>query len=345
MDYALHCEHYSYQLKTPLSLSYGSYAFRDALILKITSGVNVGYGEVTAILYYGWTLEKLLAEAAVFLQAPEKFMAWDPDARAFIRTHKFSELFTPIRAMVDNALWDLNFRIKQKPFYTYLSNYFSNKKMEAVSCMTISGNTLAEYIDALNKNSFPIVKIKCGHDFDLALIQQLKNYNCNFYIDANAGWTLDWIQKHAEDIQAVNIKMLEQPLGVQHNSDNKIVSQLFDFPILADESFQQEEDLQKLMPYFDGFNIKLMKCGGISAALRILEKLKTAQKQSMVGCMTEGSIGISAAAPFAFYTDFCDLDGALLVANDPAQGSAVQPDGTIEISSENGLGVSMIKNN
>jgi len=112
-------------------------------------------------------------------------------------------------------------------------------------------------------------------------------------------------------------------------------------PIIADESCQVEADVIKCHNHFHGINVKLVKCGGLTSAKRMLEKAKKLQMKTMLGCMTESTVGISAIAHLLPLLDVVDMDGALLLTNDIATGVVVE-NGDISYSNDNGIGVTLL---
>ena len=116
------------------------------------------------------------------------------------------------------------------------------------------------------------------------------------------------------------IEFIEQPISRPDDLDLRMIKKSTNIPILADESFHHLEDLDKLVGAYHGINIKLMKCGGITPALEIIQAAKERDLKIMLGCMTETSIGITAAAQLIPFCDYVDLDGAMLIAKDLAEG-------------------------
>mgnify|MGYP000725291105 FL=1 len=138
------------------------------------------------------------------------------------------------------------------------------------------------------------------------------------------------------------MEFLEQPLAVDDLEGQKLLYQNSALPVIADESCIVESDVEKCAEYFHGVNIKLTKCGGITPALRMIAKAKALGLKTMVGCMTESTVGISAIAQLAPMLDYVDMDGALLLKNDTATGVKITSEKVI-YPSENGTGVKLFK--
>jgi len=160
-------------------------------------------------------------------------------------------------------------------------------------------------------------------------------------IDANCGWTAGQALLYAYDLMELGVELVEQPLPAEDWKGMKEVYKNALIPLFADESCVSEEDVEKCVGHFHGINIKLMKCGGITPALRMIKKAKELGLKVMMGCMTECSIGISAIAHFLPLLDFVDMDGILLNANDPATGVTINEDGTANFPEVNGTGVKL----
>ncbi len=157
-------------------------------------------------------------------------------------------------------------------------------------------------------------------------------------VDANTSWTPEIAFERLEELGAYPVELVEQPYPPQRN---EAVAELRDrcgVPIVADESFRHVGDLPEILGRFDGVNIKLSKCGGIRQALTSIHAARRHGLKIMLGCMTQSSLGISAAAQVAPLVDYVDLDGHLLVRDDPWEGLGLD-DGRIVLSPDAGLGV------
>lgn len=187
---------------------------------------------------------------------------------------------------------------------------------------------------------YPILKVKLGVDNDLEIISKIRKLTDKpIRVDANEGWKIKeealqkilWLEKQ-------NIEFIEQPMPSSQLADIKWLHDRVKIPFIADESVSRLEDINKLIGIFDGINIKLMKAGGLREAIRMIGQAKEFGLKIMLGCMIETSIGISAAAQLLPLADYADLDGNLLITNDPFEGVKYE-DGILILSDEPGLGV------
>jgi L-alanine-DL-glutamate epimerase-like enolase superfamily enzyme len=170
-----------------------------------------------------------------------------------------------------------------------------------------------------------------------------KQNNAIFRIDANCAWNVDETINNAKALKKLDVEFLEQPLPAEDIEGSRKVFLNSVLPIIADESCQVEGDVDKCHKYFHGVNIKLVKCGGLTPARRMLKKAKGYQMKTMIGCMTESSVGISAIAHLLPELDYVDMDGAMLLSNDIAQGITMN-NGNISYSVLNGTGVKLLNN-
>ena len=133
------------------------------------------------------------------------------------------------------------------------------------------------------------------------------------------------------DIEQYKPVLIEQPLPVNSFHQMKELSGIFSIPFYADESCQTPADINKLPGHFTGINIKLMKCGGITPAIEMISKARNLGLSVLIGCMSESSVGCTAAAHLTPLADYADLDGPYLIANDPFAGMIVQ-EGKIKVN-------------
>ena len=189
---------------------------------------------------------------------------------------------------------------------------------------------------------WPIYKIKLGTDKDIEIITALRQQtDAIFRVDANCAWTADQTIEYAPKLKALGVEFIEQPLPKEDFEGMKKVFQQSVLPVIADESCQTERDVKKCHQHFHGINIKLMKCGGLTPARRMIKEAKALGMKLMVGCMTESTIGISAIAQLLPLLDYVDMDGPLLIRNDIATGVIVI-DGKAHFPDENGTGAQLI---
>jgi L-alanine-DL-glutamate epimerase-like enolase superfamily enzyme len=158
-------------------------------------------------------------------------------------------------------------------------------------------------------------------------------------VDANCAWTPREAVSRIAALEKFGIEFVEQPIPPGDTDAMRFVRENISVPVIADESVETSSDIPALVGAVDGINIKLMKCGGIREALELIVVARAAGLRVMLGCMVESSLGITAAAHIAPLVDYCDLDGNLLISNDPFVGVRALG-GKIRLPDVPGLGVS-----
>ena len=189
-------------------------------------------------------------------------------------------------------------------------------------------------------NRFNILKVKLGRDNDKELIEAVRSVtDLPLAVDVNQGWSDRF---HALDmiywLKEQGVEMVEQPLPVNRVYDTAWLSERSPLPVFADESVQGVKDLVRIKGVFTGVNIKLMKCGGLREAHKMVDIARAMGMKVMLGCMTETSCGISAAAQLSPAVDFADLDGNLLITNDCFRGVEVEK-GRLVLGDRPGIGI------
>jgi L-alanine-DL-glutamate epimerase-like enolase superfamily enzyme len=186
---------------------------------------------------------------------------------------------------------------------------------------------------------WPVYKIKLGTDHDLEIVRELRRHtDAVFRVDANCGWTPDEAIRNSVELKELNVEFIEQPLVATDWGGMRYVFANSALPIAADESCIVEADVERCADCFHIINIKLTKCGGLTPARRMIDRGRQLGLQVMVGCMTESTVGISAIAQLLPLLDYVDMDGALLLAEDVADGVWIEQ-GHCRYPAENGCGV------
>jgi L-alanine-DL-glutamate epimerase-like enolase superfamily enzyme len=188
---------------------------------------------------------------------------------------------------------------------------------------------------------FPALKIKVGGPSDLDTLRAVREvYQGPIRVDANTGWTRDDAERLLPDLVALGVELIEQPFPARAYRDLGWLQERSALPIVADESAVVLDDLDALDGVVAGVNVKLAKCGGIAAAKAMLEEARDRGFRTFLGCMEETSVGIAASATVASLADWVDLDGNLLLADDPFEGLELGPDKRWRLADRPGLGLS-----
>lgn len=330
---------FTLRLKHTFSISRESHDFQDTLIVSLTKDGQTGYGEATSNPYYGITVEHMTEEITALENEINHYDFSDPQ-----RFHAFlTEKGLPNFALcaLDLAAHDLYGKLMGKPLYqiwnTSISKYPTTN-------YTIGLDTVEKMKAKILEKPWPIYKIKLGTENDVAIIKELRAItNAVFRIDANCAWSAKETIFNAPLLKELGVEFLEQPLKADDWQGMEQVMHHSVLPVIADESCITEEDVDKCALHFSGINIKLTKCGGLTPALRMVTKAKELGLKVMVGCMTESTVGISAIAQLLPQLDFVDMDGAMLLSEDIAEGVRITSYGKVIFPKLGGSGITLVK--
>ena len=179
---------------------------------------------------------------------------------------------------------------------------------------------------AADAREYPILKVKVGTPHDVENLHAIRDARPDAIIrvDANEAWTAKEAVERIRELMVYELEFVEQPVPGRDLEGLGRVRDAVPLPIIADESCIVPEDVPRVAPYVDGINIKLMKCGGLYPALQMINLARAHHLQIMMGCMIESSIAITAAAHLSPLIDYADLDGNLLIDDDPWRGVTVE---------------------
>ncbi|MBO0781056.1 MAG: dipeptide epimerase [Ktedonobacteraceae bacterium] len=323
------------KLATPFRIARGVQYTASNAIVQITHNEYTGYGEAAPSKYYGESVETVLACIAMFAGnlGDDPFFIDDIHQRL----HKIIGLNPAAKAAVDMALYDIMGKMLGIPLYKLLG---LNPERAAYTSFTIGIDTPSEMAKkALLAREYPILKIKVGTRQDLDIIKAIRDVSsATLRVDANAGWTPKEAIKNINAFAQYNIEFVEQPVPAHDLEGLKLIRDNVPLPIISDESSITVDDIPRLAGCVDGINIKLMKCGGIYKALKMIHVARAHNLRVMIGCMIESSLSITAAAHLTPLVDYADLDGNLLIYDDPYEGVRVEQ-GKLMLPNRPGLGV------
>jgi len=312
---------YDLKLKHTFRISRKSIDFQPSLIIELRDGDFSGFGEATSNPYYNITIEILQNDIEQIRNLVEDTNNETPDEfwnkiSPFLKNNPFA------LCALDNAYHDLYARKKGKKLYELWNYDISNNPL---TNYTIGIGTIENMIAKMEELPWPIYKIKLGTPEDIAIVTELRKHSdAVFRVDANCAWTVDETLDNAEILKKLNVEFIEQPLKANDWEGQREVFKNSVLPVIADESCITESDVAKCHNHFHGVNIKLMKCGGITPGKRMIAEAKKLGLKTMVGCMTESTVGISAIAHLLPVLDYVDMDGALLLSEDIASGVTIK---------------------
>lgn len=329
---------YSLHLKHTFSISRESHDFQDSLVVGLSLNGETGYGEATANPYYKITVESMMQEIEKIKEDILSFNFTTPELFHQFLVDKGLTNFAI--CALDLAAHDLYGKLEGKPLYAL---WGTNTEKYPITNYTIGIASIGEMVVKMKEQPWPIYKIKLGTDNDVVIVKELRKHtDAIFRIDANCAWTAEETIHNAPLLKDLGVEFLEQPLKADNWEGMEKVMHHSVLPIIADESCIVESDVEKCALHFSGINIKLTKCGGLTPALRMIKKGKELGLKVMVGCMTESSVGISAVAQLVPQLDYVDMDGAMLLRKDIAQGIQITDDGSLIFPKLNGSGVTLL---
>ncbi|HHM21289.1 MAG TPA: dipeptide epimerase [Bacteroidetes bacterium] len=325
-------------LKEAFTISRDSYSERRAVIVELEAAGHKGYGEASEHSYYGIDRAAMLEQARAIGPVIENYSFDNPaNFWHYMAPHVRNNPF--LQCAIDNAAHDLHGRICRQPCHRQWG-------LEAAGLIktsyTLSIAPVEKMIEKIRSTGFDIYKIKLGTPDDMDILRQLRQHtDAIFRIDANCAWTAEQTIRYSHIMKDLGVEFIEQPLPADDWEGMEKVYEKSALPVIADEACPGENMVARCAKYFHGINIKLMKCGGLTPALRMIRQAKELGLKVMMGCMVESSVGISAIAQVLPLLDYVDMDGALLLADDPATGATVLPDGSVVLPGGDGLGIVM----
>ena len=309
-------------LQHAFTISRESITVQPTLVVELFDGVHHGYGEATSNSYYGMTIESMrdaLERVRALVESVESLeptLLWEQVAPQ-LEDSPFA------LCALDQAAYDLWGKQQGKPVYELWG--LDNSSIP-LSNFTIGIDTIEVMIAKLKEvPDWPIYKIKLGTEHDLEIVRELRKHtDATFRVDANCGWGVEETIRNSAELKSLGVEFIEQPLPAHDTEGAAQVYNESHLPIMADESCIKESDVPECNGRFHGINIKLVKCGGLTPARRMIAEARELGMKVMVGCMTESTVGISAIAQLLPLLDFVDMDGAALLAKDIASGVSVR---------------------
>jgi L-Ala-D/L-Glu epimerase len=327
-------------LKHAWTISRNSSEFKDNVFVTLEKNGVTGFGEAAPNVRYGESAELIIKEIQKAKDIFEDHDWFDYKNIKIVLDKRIVNQ-SCAKAALDMALLDWNSKVKNLPLYKFLGVEFSQTPPTSFSIGIDSPDIIKQKI--LEAEDFPILKIKLGIKGDELIMETIRKLtNKPIRIDANEGWKskeealekIQWLEK-------LNVEFIEQPMPAEMIEEINWLKERTNLPIIADEAVKTSEEIPAIAHAYGGINIKLMKSGGIQEAMKMIELAKKSNLKIMLGCMIESSLAISAAAHLAPLADWLDLDGNLLIDNDPFTGTEVK-NGQLVVNNQSGIGASEI---
>jgi L-alanine-DL-glutamate epimerase-like enolase superfamily enzyme len=298
----------------------------------------VGIGEGYPDRYYGETaatIEAVLPHLVGAVGEPE--LTADGLARAGAAMDRAIAHNGGAKCALDIALHDLAGKVAGVPVHRLLGLSDAIPPTD----FTIGLDEPAVVAERASRATrFPALKIKVGGEADLETLRAVRGvFTGPIRVDANTAWRLDEAIDLLPELVDLGVELIEQPFPARRLDDLRRLQERSPLPIVADESAVTIDDLDGLVGVVAGVNVKLAKCGGVGAAARMLARARELGFRTFLGCMEETSVGIGASAAVASLADWADLDGNLLLADDPFEGLELDGDCRWRLTDRPGLGL------
>ena len=327
---------YVLRLRHTFAIARGSVDTKQVLIVLLEHDGIVGYGEAAPSSRYGETSDTVKA----FLGRVKLEWFDNPFQLESIlsQVDSISEGNYSAKAAIDIALHDWMGKRLGLPLHEL---WGLNRTMTPQTSFTIGidkPEILAQKIEEAEQ--YPILKIKLGTDDDQSIMSTIRMATKKVLrVDANEGWKrketavekIKWLEQQG-------VEFVEQPMPASDLDGTAWVRERVNLPLIADEDCVRYHDVPRLQKAFDGINIKLMKCTGLREAMKMIHTARACRMKVMLGCMIETSLAITAAAQLSPLIDYADLDGNLLITNDPFIGVHVK-EGKLELPDRPGIGI------
>jgi len=331
---------YELKLKHSFNLAKSSRTTTPDVQVELEYDGIIGYGEASMPPYLGESVESVTK----FLSSLDLAQFTDPfridDILSYV--DGVAPANRAAKASIDIALHDLLGKIMGQPWYKIWG--LSPEKIHPTS-YTISNGTPEEVQEKIKESErFRVLKVKMGVPGDKELVETIRKATDRpLCVDANQGWkSKEEALEMCHWLKERGCIFVEQPLDKEWMDETAWLRERSPLPIIADEAFQRLPDILRFQGVYDGINIKLMKSTGLHEAYKMAILARSLGMKVMLGCMTETSCGIAAAAQLSPMVDWTDLDGNVLIANDRFEGLIFE-DGKVIPADRSGLGVSLIK--
>jgi L-Ala-D/L-Glu epimerase len=314
--------HFDLPLRHVFTISRESIAVQSTLIVELSEDGYQGYGEATSNPYYGATIENM-AQALLAVRGELQGRTLDDPAQLWDALYPALRQQPFAQCALDQAAHDLWGKKLGQPVYRL---WGLNADRLPLTDYTIGIDTIERMVAKMQEfPDWPIYKIKLGTEHDLEIVRELRQHtDAVFRVDANCGWSVEETLRNAAELRELNVEFIEQPLPADCWDAMRVVYAQSTLPVIADESCIVEADVERCCGLFHGINIKLVKCGGLTPARRMIQRARQLEMKVMVGCMTESTVSISAIAQLLPLLDYVDMDGALLLAEDIATGVTIE---------------------
>ena len=329
--YRIECTH-------PFGISRSTHNYYDIIYIYLDHEGLLGRGEAAPSGRYNEFTKDILTLLEDGIELPSEIEDPELFSDSISKQCKGIKALEVAFSMATLDWWCQKHRI---PIYEYFGG---NPENAPNTSYTISIGEMSVIPEKVKESApYNILKVKLGVGIneDKAIINAIRQETDKLIrVDANEGWDLISGIEMSHWLERRNVEFIEQPFKASNLSDTATLRKESPLPIIADENSLNSSDIPRIEGIFDGINIKLMKCGSLFEAIKMVQMARDRDMKIMLGCMIESSVGITAAAHLSPLVDYADLDGNLLINNDPYMGVKVE-NGKLILPTINGLGVSL----
>ncbi|MBC5805249.1 MAG: dipeptide epimerase [Candidatus Eremiobacter antarcticus] len=318
-------------LRHTFTISRSSEDVAKTLLLRLEVGGITAYGESSPVGRYEETVEQVARQIDAMHLGDADFWFFDEIIERLPRDARAA------RCGIDLVLHDLAGKRLGVPVYRLLG---LDPGCAALTSFTIGIADLPQTIEKTREaRDLPVLKVKLGSGKEVETLEAIRSiYTGTVRLDANEGWNAEQAAKILAELGRFDIEFCEQPIPAGHPEQLRFVRERSPVPIVADEDCRTLDDVALLAGCVDGINIKLVKCGGMREAVRMIHAARALGMKVMIGCMIESSVLCTAAAQLTPLVDYADLDGPLLITDDPFVGVSYDA-GRLRLPPLAGLGV------
>lgn len=308
-----------YTFKYPFRIAKGLKTKQPALVLSLDFKRRLrGYGETTEIAYYNNSITDMTGVLEKHRSVIESYNINEPE-RFWHFLHHLLPGNNFLISALDMAGWDLWSKLNARSTQDVLKLSNTNNPLTDYTIGISSPKDIKDRVAAM---PWPVYKLKLGGEEDEKSLQALREAapDAVIRVDVNEGWNWEQAEKLLKTLDNCNVELIEQPFNRADAESLEKLRQNTDIPVIADEACKDERDLIRCLGSYDGINIKLSKCGGITPALRMIKTIKDSGKKVMLGGMCESNIGATALAQLLPLADYADIDGPLLFEKNLGEG-------------------------
>ncbi|MBX9450100.1 MAG: dipeptide epimerase [Taibaiella sp.] len=322
----------------PFKISKGLKTSQPTLIVFLAMGAQYGLGEATEILYYDNTISQMADTLQKQQNNIRKYAYNGPERFWHYMHHLIPDQHFLISAL-DCASWDLWSKLQGQPLHSLLKLKWSDQV--PATDYTLGISSPEALLDKIKAHPFPVYKLKVNGAGDIPMLQTLLERTvAKVRIDANEGWDKDDFNAILPLLSQDRVELIEQPFHKEDLDSLHYYKEKCGIPVIADEAITGPLSLKQQLGYYDGVNIKLSKCGGITPALQMIQYARQQNKKVMLGSMSESAVGAAALAQLLPLADYADIDGPLLLKKNVGTGLMYAPDGKISFREPVGIGIS-----